>query len=91
MANDENDAAPIAWRVLEKGAPVFAASGDEIGKVSEVVADDQKDIFSGVAFRPGLFSSQRFIPADLIDSLTDEGVYLTISESQADELEDYPG
>jgi uncharacterized protein YrrD len=81
---------PIAWRVLEKGAPVFSSSGDEIGRVTEVVADHQKDIFSGIAFRPGLLSSQRFIPAELVDRLTEEGVYLTISEPQADELETYP-
>lgn len=91
MDNDRNDERQIAWQVLEKGTPVFATSGEEIGKVSEVVADDQKDIFSGVAFRPGLLSTQRFVPADLIDGLTDEGVYLTISESEADELEAYPG
>jgi uncharacterized protein YrrD len=77
--------------VLTKGAKVFASSGDELGKVSEIVADDQKDIFSGIAFRSGLLSPQRFIPADLIDSLTEEGVYLTISESDADGLEDYQG
>ena len=87
----DGDERAIAWRVLKKGAKVFSSSGDEVGRVSDVVADDQKDIFSGVAFRPGLLSSPRFVPADLIASLTEEGVYLTISESQADELDEYPG
>ena len=89
--NDAQPERPIAWRVLKKGAPIFASSGDEVGRVSEVVADDQKDIFSGLAFKQGLLSSQRFLPADLIESLTEEGVYLTISESQADQLDPYPG
>ena len=87
----DKEGQPIAWRVLAKGTRIFASSGDEVGKVSEVVADDQKDIFSGIAFRTGLLSSQRFIPADLIDSLTDEGVYLTISEAEAAKLGDYAG
>jgi uncharacterized protein YrrD len=86
-----DDEIPIAWRVLAKGTPVFAASGDEIGRVSEVVADDQKDIFSGIALKPGLLSRELFVPAELVETLTSEGVYLTISEPQAGELRDYRG
>ncbi len=80
---------PIAWLALEEGTPIIASDGSEIGRVSAVVADEQKDIFSGVAFRPGLLDGQRFIPADAIDRLTAEAVHLKISGSEAEELEPY--
>jgi uncharacterized protein YrrD len=75
---------PIAWSVLSKGTPVYASDGAELGKVAEVVADEQKDIFSGIALNPGLFKDERFVPADLIYEMTDEAVRLSISAEQAD-------
>jgi hypothetical protein len=49
---------PIAWLALEKGTPVLDADGAEIGKVLEVVGDEQKDIFSGIRWRHGLLGDQ---------------------------------
>jgi DNA end-binding protein Ku len=58
---------PIAWLALGKGTPVYSSDGEEIGKVSTVVADVQKDIFSGIAFKHGFLGSEHFVPADDID------------------------
>lgn len=81
--------APIAWLALEEGTPILASDGEEIGRVTTVVADEQKDIFSGVTFRPGLLDGQRFVPADSIDRLTEAAVHLNITADQAAELEPY--
>jgi uncharacterized protein YrrD len=75
---------PIAWSVLPKGTPVYASDGAELGKVAEIIADEQKDIFSGISLNPGLFKEERFVPADLIEEMTHEGVRLSISSEQAD-------
>jgi sporulation protein YlmC with PRC-barrel domain len=40
---------PIAWRAVESGTPVTGTDGNRIGTVSEVVADDDADIFHGIA------------------------------------------
>ena len=74
---------PIAWSVLPKGIPVYASDGAELGKVAEVIADEQKDIFSGISLNPGLFKDERFVPADLIEEMTHEAVRLSISAEQA--------
>ncbi|MDQ3958441.1 MAG: DUF2171 domain-containing protein [Actinomycetota bacterium] len=84
---DEN--APISWLALEEGTPILAADGSEIGRVLEVVADEQKDIFSGVVFRPGLLDGRRFIPAAAIDRLTKSAVHLNISPEEAGKLGGY--
>ena len=81
--------APIAWLALEEGTPVVANDGEEVGRVTAVVADEQKDIFSGVAFRPGLLDGQRFAPASAIDRLTESAVHLNIAASEVPQLDDY--
>jgi hypothetical protein len=82
-ASMTDDARPIAWSALEKGAPVYAADGAEIGKVGVVIADEQKDIFAGISMNPGLFRGDRFVPADLIDEITAGGVRISLDSSEA--------
>ena len=80
---------PIAWLALEEGTPIVASDGEEVGKVDVVVADRQKDIFSGITFRPGLLGTPLFVPADKIDRLAEEAVHLGISAADVESLEPY--
>jgi hypothetical protein len=82
---------PIAWMALDKGTPVYSSDGEEIGKVATVVADVQKDIFSGISFKHGLLGSEHFVPADAIGELTDQAVHLNLSADQAQALQDHSG
>jgi uncharacterized protein YrrD len=82
---------PISWLALEKGTPVVAAGGEEVGKVREVIADEQKDIFSGVTLDTGLLSEPRFVPAEVIEEMTDDVVKLVITAERAEKLEAYEG
>ena len=74
---------PIAWLALRKGTPVVDAGGAEIGKLSDVIADEQKDIFSGIRWRHGILGSEHYVPAALIGELTDQAVHLTVSGEEA--------
>ncbi len=74
---------------LEKGTPVVAAGGEEVGKVREVIADEQSEIFSGVTIDTGLLSEPRFVPAEVIEEMTDDVVKLIITAEHADKLEPY--
>jgi uncharacterized protein YrrD len=84
-----SDSTPISWMALEKGASVRSSDGSELGKVSVVVADRQKDIFSGIAMMSGILDRDRFVPADQIDSITAEVVTLTVAEDEAESFEVY--
>ena len=77
----------IAWLALENGTPIVSVDGEQVGKVAEVVADREKDIFSGITFKPGLLDSAVFVPADQIGDLTATEVRLTISAADAGKLE----
>lgn len=84
-----DDDAQVSWMTLEPGTKVVTREGEELGSIGEVVADHQKDIFSGVTVRSGLLSKDTFVPADKIDQMTEGSVRLTISKAEADALEDY--
>ena len=83
------DARPIAWLALAAGTPIVTSDGDQVGKVAEVVADREKDIFSGITFKPGLLDSAVFVPAEKVEELTEEQVTLSLSASEVEALEPY--
>ncbi len=89
-ASPENDPRPIAWMALEEGTPVRSSDGEDIGHVATVVADEGKDIFSGLAVRSGLLGSPVFVAADLVDEITADAVTLTITAAESAELEAAP-
>lgn len=39
---------PVSWLLIEPGWTVYDALGKKIGKVKEVLADEQADIFHGL-------------------------------------------
>ena len=83
---------PISWMTLSSGTPIMAADGTQVGRVQDVVADREKDIFSGVTFSEGIRGGIRFVPAALIDQITSEGVTLTATAPEAEEkIEPYEG
>lgn len=39
---------PVAWLLIEPGWTVYDVQGEKVGKVKEVLADEQADIFHGL-------------------------------------------
>lgn len=70
---------PVAYLVLDKDVPVFAAGGELVGSVDHVVAAPDQDIFHGIVVRVG--EDRRFVAADQIASLHERGVDLSIDET----------
>ena len=42
---------PIAYEVLERGVPVYASGGEQVGTVDHVVAAPEEDIFHGIVMQ----------------------------------------
>jgi hypothetical protein len=72
---------PIAYEVLEKGVPVYATGGEQVGTVDHVVSAEREDIFHGVVI--GTASRKRFVAADQVASIHERGVDLTIDAAGA--------
>ena len=80
---------PLAWTALAKGTSILTSDGEEIGKVKDVVGDESKDIFSGLTYSAGLTGPDRFIPATLVEDISDEVVRIGISADETEKLEPY--
>ena len=76
---------PIVYEVLEKGVPVYASDGGQVGTVHHVVAAPEEDIFHGLVISvPG--DGRRFVEAADVESLHELGVDLRIDTAAAAEL-----
>jgi hypothetical protein len=80
---------PIAYPVLDKGVPVYAADGTQIGTVDHVVAAPAEDIFHGIVVRVG--AGRRFAAADQVSALHERGVDLCIAAGDATGLPEAHG
>jgi sporulation protein YlmC with PRC-barrel domain len=74
---------PVSWLLIENGWKVVDAHGRELGRVTEVDADEEKDIFSGVTIRTGTLGTTRFVPSERV-TLIVEGCIET--DATLDEL-----
>jgi hypothetical protein len=76
-----DEGAAIAYQVLERGVPIYASGGEQVGTVDHVVAAVNQDIFHGIVMRDG--HARRFVPADEVASLHEFGVDLRIDATAA--------
>lgn len=76
---------PIAYELLDKGVPVYAAGGEQVGTVDHVVSAEAEDIFHGVVIRRP--DGQRFVAADDVASIHERGVDLRIDADEVETLE----
>ena len=78
---------PASYLTLSEGAPVFASGGEQVGRVAEVVAAVEQDIFEGIAISPrhGL-GRHRFAAADEIAEIGEKGVLLSLDATACESL-----
>ena len=69
---------PISYLVLEKGTPVYDADGEQLGKLAEIRADTERDIFESIVLDTNsiLPGGRTEIPAADIEEIYERGVVL---------------
>ncbi len=81
---------PVAYLVLQEGVPVYAPSGDRVGTVEHVLADERQDVFHGLLINTP--DGRRFAAGSQVAGLYEHGVILTEpAESLASPSTDLPG
>jgi sporulation protein YlmC with PRC-barrel domain len=68
---------PVSWLLIEPGWTVYDAAGEKVGKVKEVLADEEADIFHGVVVEHGLLGAEEEIVADRIAEIHDGDLHLS--------------
>jgi uncharacterized protein YrrD len=78
---------PASYLVVSAGTPVYSADGEQIGKVSHVLAAADEDVFDGIVIGEHLFGHEhRFADADEIDAIFDRGVVLKLDRDACAQL-----
>lgn len=76
---------PIAYQLLDAGAPVLSCDGERVGTVGSVLGAPEEDIFHGLLIvTPG--HGIRFVEASSIESIHEHGVDLRIDAAAARSL-----
>ena len=78
---------PSSYLALADGTPVYSSDGERLGEVQHVLADPEVDIFDGVVVdASALPGGLRFADATQVDEIYDNGVVLTLSAAEAEQL-----
>jgi PRC-barrel domain len=68
---------PVSWLLIEPGWTVYDANGAKHGKVKEVLADAQSDIFHGVVVEHGLLGEDAEVLAERIAEIHEGHLHLS--------------
>jgi hypothetical protein len=79
----------VSWMAVPAHAPVFASDGAEVGRVLEVAALPEEDIFHGIVFQHHGRGTPYLAPAANVARITPKGVYLTVDSAQAEQFEEF--
>jgi hypothetical protein len=77
----------VSWRAIVANSPVIASDGQQVGKVVDVAALPEEDIFHGVVFRHGVTGGTHLAPRDDVDRITTDAVYLAVDSATAGSYE----
>jgi hypothetical protein len=70
---------PVAWKVIEKGWPVYDAAAAQIGTVHELAGDENADIFDGLGVKESRLGTVKYVPAEVVASILQGEVHLSIA------------
>jgi hypothetical protein len=79
-----DDGHSISYKALQRGTPVRASDGTEVGKVRRVLDNALENIFDGIVIETR--DGQRFVDAPEVRRIAELAVTLTISPEEVQEL-----
>ena len=89
MTADADDDHQIGYKVLERGVPVHAADGEQVGTVHRVLDNAREHIFDGIVIDTS--DGRRFVDAPEVVRITRRRVTLSIDAAAARALPEHRG
>ncbi len=78
---------PSSYLSLNKGLPVYASDGKQLGKVEHVMSVPNLDLFEGIILDKSVLpGGHRFVDALVVDEAYERGVVLKIDAAAAASL-----
>ena len=88
-AMDDSLEPQVSWLDVPLHAPVVASDGQEVGRVVEVAALAEEDIFHGIVFQHRAGGEHRLAPAADISRITTQAVHLSVDSAAAAAFEPF--
>jgi sporulation protein YlmC with PRC-barrel domain len=80
-----DDGAAIHYAAVERGTPVYASDGTEVGTVDQVVDNYREHILDGIVLKTA-DGAVRFVDGPEVSRTAERGVTLTITPAEVAEL-----
>ena len=78
---------PGSYMTAADGVPVIASDGEEVGRLTHVIADAEVDVFEGIVISEGKFAGKHhFADATHVEAFYERGVVLKIDAGAAARL-----
>ena len=84
--NDLDEEREVAWLAMPEKAPVLGESGEEIGRMEEVLGDKEEDIFHGIVLKLARGGHKVEVRADRIPKITTRRVYTDLATNELEHL-----
>ena len=83
----EDLGAPISYLALGDGIAVYSSDGKELGRVEDVLAEPDEDIFDGFVIDTSVLpGGHRFVDAPEVGAIHERGVVLKLDAEAAEKL-----
>jgi len=79
---------PVSWLVVEAGWKVTDRDGEDVGTVEQVLGEQERDIFDGLAVATALLGKARYVPAENVAAIYEGVVELDLSADEVSRLGD---
>src|SRR5215212_4554572 len=80
---------PVSWLLIAEGWEVVDRNGRDIGRVEAVLADEEKDIFDGLAVATKLLGRPRYVPAERVTTIVERRVGTDLAADETASLRVY--
>lgn len=83
-------ATPISWLMIEKGWDVVTSDGAAAARVTDVLADEERDIFDGLVIGIHVAGHRLYLPSERVTQIVVGRVKVDLDHQGLARLDRYP-
>ena len=73
---------PVSWMMIEQGWSVVDADGEDVGRIDEVLGDQDADIFNGLQVLTGVLGTPQYVPSERVGDIVEGRVQLELKKDE---------
>jgi hypothetical protein len=73
---------PVSWMMIEQGWSVVDADGEDVGRIDEVLGDQDADIFNGLQVLTGVLGTPQYVPSESVGDIVEGRVQLELRKDE---------